>query len=320
MKGLPHLRLSLSVVAILAVMLLAGGWSAPLDAAAAPGAYLRPVAPSAADSITLLAVADTTVKSGFPNANFGGADTLDLEYASDGRTIARVLLRFDLAAGLPSGAVIDSAQLQVLLNSGTGVSPITVRASTVTQGWAELGVTWDTAPSIGDPSADAQVGTTQGWVTWDVTAIAQGWQTGRNYGLELRGPESSADWYRTFRSRHPVEAEPRLVVTYSFQDTTPPSNPTQLHRRSHCQPVVQQRLDQRPLGRRVGRGRQRRLRLFDRVERIADDRAGLPWLTPRPTRTPGSLPRGAGISTCGRATSPATGTRTRPTSARTRST
>ena len=226
MKGLPHLRLSLSVVAILAVMLLAGGWSEPLDAAAPPGAYLRPVAPSAADSITLLAVADATVKSGFPNANFGGADTLDLEYASDGRTIARVLLRFDLAAGLPSGAVIDSAQLQVLLNSGTGVSPIAVRASTVTQGWAELGVTWDTAPSIGDPSADAQVGTTQGWVTWDVTAIAQGWQTGRNYGLELRGPEISADWYRTFRSRHPVEAEPRLVVTYSFQDTTPPSNPS----------------------------------------------------------------------------------------------
>ena len=192
---------------------------------ARPTAVLRPEIP-AASPITLPAVADATLKSGFPNANFGGADTLDLEYASGGRTIARSLLRFDLAAGLPSGAVIDSAQLQVLLSSGTGVNPITVRASTVTANWAELGVTWDTAPSIGAPSADAQVGTTQGWYTWDVTAIARGWQTGQNYGLELRGPESGADWYRSFRSRNLVEPAPRLVVTYSVQDTTPPSNPT----------------------------------------------------------------------------------------------
>ena len=153
MKGSPHLRLSVFVVAILTVVLLAAGWSAPVNAA---GADLRPAHPNAAGPVTLLAVADTTLKSGFPNANFGGTDTLDLEYASGGRTIARVLLRFDLAAGLPSGAVIDSAQLQMLLNSGTGVSPITVRASTVTTDWAELGVTWDTAPSTADPHADAR--------------------------------------------------------------------------------------------------------------------------------------------------------------------
>ena len=226
MKDSPHLRLSLFVIAILTVILLAGGWSAPLSAAEALGADLRPAIPSAASPATLLAVADTTLKSGFPNANFGGADTLDLEYAGGGRNMARILLRFNLDAGLPSGAFIDSAQLQMRLNSGTGVSPITVRASKVTTDWSELSVTWDTAPLIADPRADAQVGTAQGWVTWDVTAIARAWQTGRNYGLELRGPESGADWYRTFRSRHPVEAEPRLVVTYSFQETTPPSNPT----------------------------------------------------------------------------------------------
>ena len=59
-----------------------------------------------------------------------------------------------------------------------------------------------------------------------MTAIAQGWQTGGNHGLELRGPESGTDWSRTFRSRNLVEPAPRLVVTYSVQDTTPPSNPT----------------------------------------------------------------------------------------------
>ena len=226
MKGSPNLRLSLFFVAILTAILLLGGWSTPPSAAGTPEAAPQPAAPSVDGPVTLLAVADATLKSGFPNANFGGTDALDLEYAGGGRNIARVLLRFNLSAGLPSGTVIDSAQLQVRLNSGTGVSPISVRTSTVTADWAELGVTWDTAPGIGDPHADAQVGTAQGWVTWDVTAIARVWQTGRNYGLELRGPESGADWYRTFRSRHPVEAEPRLVITYSFLETTPPSNPT----------------------------------------------------------------------------------------------
>ena len=101
------------------------------------------------------------------------------------------------------------------------MSPITVRASTVTGDWGEFAVTWDTQPGIGDPHADAQVGTAQSWPTWDVTAIARGWQSGRNYGLELRGPESGADWRRTFRSHDPGEAEPQLVVTYSMPAVTP---------------------------------------------------------------------------------------------------
>ena len=119
-----------------------------------------------------------------------------------------------------------------------------------------------------------QVGTTQGWFTWDVTAIAQAWQTGRNYGLELRGPESSANWYRTFRSRHPVEAEPRLVVTYSFQDTAPPSNPSSFSADHTVNQWSNNASISGHCGRRVGRGRQRRLRLFDRVERVSGDRAG----------------------------------------------
>ena len=57
-------------------------------------------------------------------------------------------------------------------------------------------------------------------------------------------------------------------------DTTPPTNPTSFTLRSLHQPVVQQRHDQRPLGRRVGRDRQRRFGLLVRVEHIADDRAG----------------------------------------------
>ena len=71
-----------------------------------------------ASSLTLLADADTTLKSGFPNGNFGGAETLDLQYAYGGRTVERILLHFNLSAVLPSGATIDSAQLQVRLNSG----------------------------------------------------------------------------------------------------------------------------------------------------------------------------------------------------------
>ena len=219
MKGSPNLWLPLFVVAILAILPL-GGWSALPSAAEAPGGEPE------TNSVTVLADADATIKYGSPDGNFGGADAaLDLQYAG-GRATSCILLHFNLSASLPSGTIIDSAQLQVRLNSGTGVSPITVGAYTVMENWGEYSVTWNTGPEYADPYAEAQVGTTQGWSTWDVTAIARAWQAGRNYGLELRGLESGADWYRTFRNRHLGEAEPRLVVIYSYTETAPPSNPT----------------------------------------------------------------------------------------------
>jgi hypothetical protein len=138
MKRLRTLWLPSFIVLVAVVVLLPTWRQGQPVAAAAPDTEPRPAVPGAAGPVTLLAVADATLKSGFPNANFGAADTLDLGYVGGGRNIDRMLLRFDLAAGLPSGAVIDSAQLQVRLNSGTGVSPISVRASTVTAAWSEL--------------------------------------------------------------------------------------------------------------------------------------------------------------------------------------
>ena len=81
------------------------------------------------------------------------------------------------------------------------------------ENWGETSVTWNTLPEIVDPVVRAQVGTAQGYVTWDATPIARGWQAGRNYGLILCGPQSGADWSRTFTNRHLGEAQPRLIVT-----------------------------------------------------------------------------------------------------------
>ena len=91
---------------------------------------------------------------------------------------------------------------------------VVLRATRVAAPWSEMGVTWNNQPATGDRYADAAVGTGTGWFTWDVTAIAQAWQTGPNYGLllEVAPPAQTAYANRAFLSRQ-GEAPPRLVVT-----------------------------------------------------------------------------------------------------------
>lgn len=225
MIRLRSLWLPLFMVLVILAVASSAGWSGAPSALAHAQAAV-PAAPGAT-TFTVLADADATIKYGSPDSNFGGADAaLDLQYAGGGRAISCILLHFNLSASLPSGATIDSAQLEVRLNSGAGMSFVTVAAYTVNENWGETSVTWNTGPEMVDPIVEARVGTTQGWVTWDATAIARTWQSGRNYGLELCGPQSDADWYRTFTNRHLGEAQPRLVVTYSVPATTPTATGT----------------------------------------------------------------------------------------------
>lgn len=212
---------------LLVLVILTMGLTLVAAPASAGPIAAEPGAAPAATTVTIIADADATIKSGSPSGNFGGVDwPLDLQYAGGGRAITNMLLHFNLSAGLPAGATIDAAQLQVRLNSGTGVSSITVGAYTVMGNWGEYSVTWNTKPESGWPSASAQVGTTQGWATWDATTIARMWLAGSNDGVELRGPASGADWYRTFTNRHLGEAQPRLVVTYSVPTAAPTATST----------------------------------------------------------------------------------------------
>ena len=190
----------------------------------------RPSPAPGATTVTLNVSGDATIKTGQPDANFG---TTPVRWrgigAASSRLRERSLVIFDLSRQVPAGAVIESATLKLFLSSTSGVGrSTTVRASLVTGSWAEGSVTWNSQPGISSTVyADATIYPSTGDYTWDVTALARSWQVGRNYGLELRLPESGSTAVRcSFYSREYGEVPPRLVVTYSMPTATPTATST----------------------------------------------------------------------------------------------
>lgn len=165
--------------------------------------------------ITLTAVADATVKSWQPDTNFGGEDVLEISYSNiDVPREALLLLRFDVASALPSGAIIDSAELRLFLVDSAGVDPVGVAAHFVTSNWTESNVTWNSFPTA-EPiglveQVDANVGS---YKSWYITNFVQAWLSSSNNGIYLRRLEESYS-ERIFASREAIANLPQLVVTY----------------------------------------------------------------------------------------------------------
>lgn len=175
----------------------------------------------------LISVADATVDSGQPDSPLGSDTHLKAGYNSRPLGIQRALVRFDL--GLPAGAVVDSARLELYLDSASGASSVGISACQVLSSWSEASVTWNSKPTAGSTCAMAEVGSNRAWVSWNVTDIARAWAAGSNYGLQLSGAEGSVNAVRVFFSReYGEDAKPRLYLTYSTPTPTrtPTSTPT----------------------------------------------------------------------------------------------
>lgn len=236
------------IAAILAVVLL-GGVLLPLDRASAgpptPTGGLRelraeaPAETALADedaeiqtlgTVTLNAVADTTLDQAQPNTNFWsatGGDALRVGYDTGG--IKRGLLRFNLSS-IPAGSTITSANLRLYYGYWFDYSGYyrTVTAYRVTEPWLEELVTWNNRPGSAESYGHVNlIAGTQGdfhYYDWDVTGLVQAWVNGSypNHGILLRGNESFG--LRGFFSWESGDAyTPQLVVSF-----TP--NPLQVYR------------------------------------------------------------------------------------------
>ena len=174
-------------------------------------------------------MADTYVASGRPNQNFG-ADSLFLGYNNVGDRFGaeRVLVRFDIAGNIPSGATINSAKLRlrVSLSSPNPDTAMNTQVGRPTSTWDETGVTWSNQPSITGQRSGTSVGSAQDWVEWDVTDFVRGWVNGNfsNNGLLIQGDEQVQERERIFYARETnTNFFPRLVVDYTTpQDKEPP--------------------------------------------------------------------------------------------------
>jgi parallel beta-helix repeat protein len=170
-------------------------------------------------TVTLTPVADATIDYISPNTNFGAQDTLEVQYRSS-RHIRRILLRFNLAAAVPSNAIIDLARLDLYLEGSQGPDSISLVAARLTEDWIESLVTWNNRPATGDPVEATLVDTTVSPVRVDVTDIVRAWHNVPHYGLELWGPEGETVYNLIFESREHREMLPQLAVTYHLPSLT----------------------------------------------------------------------------------------------------
>ncbi|MGC9397451.1 MAG: DNRLRE domain-containing protein [Anaerolineae bacterium] len=170
------------------------------------------------------AVADTMVAEGYPNSNWGTSEDMwagyDASLNPDGKRV-RALVRFDLSA-IPSGTPINQATLWLYLRRSYDVPDQwrTITTYRATASWAERGVTWNTRPYYSGAYGSASIKhATWGWYTFDVTGLARAWVNGSysNYGIIVRGPESSADpnWRGFCTREHTQGCGAWLQITYS---------------------------------------------------------------------------------------------------------
>jgi len=131
--------------------------------------------PAEADStplyVTITPVADATVVSSSPDDNFGWYDALYVQLLSREQE-QRALIRFNLAAAIPSDAIIDQAWLNLLLWEG-GAGDGNIIVSLIVEEWREASVTWNTMPSTGPPVLSRPVTPDVGVKGLEITEIVQ---------------------------------------------------------------------------------------------------------------------------------------------------
>lgn len=164
---------------------------------------------------------DTLLSSSKPTTNY---DMWAHFYTGLGSTLgtSRSLLWFNLPS-LPSGAVIDSANLN-LLNTQvyvTSQTPI-MEVYRVTTDWSANSVTWNTKPSTGgiDGSITMSNTTAPYNMSIPITGLVNDWYSGtqNNYGLQLQYSDeslASREFLATNDALDPTN-HPSLTINYTI--------------------------------------------------------------------------------------------------------
>lgn len=167
---------------------------------------------------------DTYVNNGAPTTSYASAVDLKIGRGSDG-SVYRSLVRFGLG-GVPAGALIYQAEMQMVNFSSSSCTPSLVRARTATAGFGPT-TTWNTQPGTGGVVSDSSfargaTGCPGGWVSMDATSAVAAWQANpaSNHGIRLSADEATTEGYKRFySSSYGSNYAPRLVVTW---DRLPP--------------------------------------------------------------------------------------------------
>ena len=213
----------------------------PLPTVSAVTSFLNPVPPGTTGSpLTLTAtattsagtyyltpMADAQVVSGKPTTNYGTSANLYVQSSNAGSYMnERSWMKFDLS-GLPSGANISGASLQLWDWKSTGAALPTAVHGGADDSWTETGITWNTQPAYNLAPLATQTltsGTINVWYSWDVSPFVLGkWSANKQVSLLVKAvtedsPDATAPSY-AFDAREYGSNAPVLQVTTQASGT-----------------------------------------------------------------------------------------------------
>jgi chitodextrinase len=179
---------------------------------------LNVTTPAPPTTLTVTALADTSLRSDLPTTNYGSATTFGI----DNSPVEHLLLKFRVAG--VNGRRVESAKLRLYCSDPGGSGGVFKRVADTS--WVESSVTWANAPAADAATIGSLGAVTAGnWYEVDVTSLVTGDGTfslrassTSNEGVDYRSKEGTAGF------------APQLVVTVanSTVDTTPPSTPSNL--------------------------------------------------------------------------------------------
>jgi len=178
-------------------------------------------------SISVSAEADTYLDRWQPTTNYDTAGRLSVRAAD----VYVPLLSFDLSA-LPTGAIVQKAEMKLYAYAKTNVGPMKVAVFQMRRPWdaaqatwlqADAGTPWEMPGANGPtdrsatPVAAQWLTSVRQWYTFDITSIAQNWANGAtNAGVAIRYVDGDVMVaYNFIPSNYPnVMLRPVLTIEY----------------------------------------------------------------------------------------------------------
>ena len=178
---------------------------------------------------------DTYIRNDNPNGNYGSQSDMLLYRSSNGNTISRCLLQFDLSP-IPPGAEIVSATLSLRKIYSTA----DIHNSTwhiITEKWEELQATWNNRKTNtpwstpgGTYTGNYSLPRTEqdNWTDWDATELIRDIINSpqETFGMILTPDETTTVFQRYRTSEYQYEDEiPKLTITYKTGGELPENTP-----------------------------------------------------------------------------------------------
>ncbi len=171
--------------------------------------------PGAACGAVLPVAADAALFEGAPRENFGGSPELAAVDPADGPQAWRTLLRFDVAAALPPGAVVDRALLRLWVDRSEGATVARLQLRALSAPWNENEVVWDKAPPASNVLVRHELPGREGELLIDATPLVRTWAARaiEPHGLELRAIDRGALYFAAKEAEDPARPAATLELS-----------------------------------------------------------------------------------------------------------